>query len=179
MTGKPSILIRAATIGDLPAITAIYGAAVQAGTSSFELEPPSLEEMTRRHAVLAGGGHPYLVAVSDAGAVAGYAYAGPYRPRPAYAATVEDSIYIAAEARGCGIGRQLLAALIGAATDAGFRQMIAVIGDSANKASVALHLGLGFRLVGTFADVGFKHGRWLDTVLMQRVLGPGAKTPPA
>ncbi|WP_425292931.1 GNAT family N-acetyltransferase [Kaistia soli] len=170
--------IRPVADTDLATITAIYGAAVREGTASFELEPPPLDEMVRRRVALAASGHPYLVAVSDADAVLGYAYAGPYRPRPAYRWTVEDSIYLAADARGLGVGRALLAALLDAATDAGYRQMIAVIGDSGNAASIALHRALGFHMVGTFEAVGWKHDRWLDSVLMQCALGNGAALPP-
>ncbi len=176
---QPLFTLRPVDPSDLPAITAIYAEAVQTGTASFELTPPDLEEMRRRHAALVTGGHPYLVAASPKGAVLGYAYAGPYRPRPAYRWTVEDSIYLAAAARGLGLGRALLGALIEAATAAGFRQMVAVIGDSGNQASIALHRAAGFHPVGTFAAVGWKHGRWLDSVLMQRPLGNGAETPPA
>jgi phosphinothricin acetyltransferase len=170
--------IRPATEADLAAITAIYGEAVETGTASFELTPPSRAEMTRRFETLRAGGFPYLVATGDAGRVLGYAYAGPYRARAAYRLTVEDAVYVAAGARRQGIGRALLAALVEAAAAAGFRQMIAVIGDSANAGSVGSHAAAGFRLVGTLAAVGRKHGRWLDTVLMQRSLGPGAATPP-
>ncbi|MBZ9939365.1 N-acetyltransferase family protein [Mesorhizobium sp. BR1-1-16] len=178
MPSLPRFSIRPVADADLAAITAIYGAAVIEGTASFELDPPSLDEMGRRCTALLAGGHPYLVAISDTDAVLGYAYAGPYRARPAYRWTVEDSIYLAAEARGAGVGRALLAALLATATEAGYRQMIAVIGDSGNAASIALHRALGFRLVGTFENVGFKHGRWLDSVLMQCALGSGATVPP-
>ncbi len=174
----PPFTLRPARPSDLPAITAIYAEAVEQGTASFEMEPPDLEEMRRRHAALVAGGHPYLVAVSEEGDVLGYAYAGPYRPRPAYRWTVEDSIYLAASARGLGLGRALLSAVIAAATAAGFRQMVAVIGDSGNAASIALHRAAGFHPVGTLQAVGWKHGRWLDSVLMQRPLGTGAEAPP-
>lgn len=169
--------IRPVRPADLVAITAIYADAVLHGTASFELDPPGLDEMRRRHDALAAGGHPYLVAESNAG-ILGYAYAGPYRPRLAYRATVEDSIYLSPDARGRGIGRRLLAELIEAATQAGFRQMVGVIGDSDHQASIRLHAALGFRLVGVFEKVGWKHGRWLDSVLMQRKLGPGGDEPP-
>jgi phosphinothricin acetyltransferase len=171
------MLIRPAEPRDLSAITAIYDHAVRHGTASFELEPPDEAEMARRYASLRAGGFPYLVA-EDGSAVAGYAYAGAYRARPAYRFTVENSVYVAAAAQRRGIGRALLERLIADAAGAGFRQMLAVIGDSANAPSVELHRAAGFRLVGTFADVGFKFGRWLDTVLMQRALGEGARTPP-
>ena len=169
--------IRAATAADMPAITAIYGAAVMGGTASFELEPPDTAEMERRWQTVTNGGFPYLVAV-QAGAVLGYAYVSQYRPRPAYRFSVENSIYVAPEAHRSGVGRQLLAAVIEAATAKGFRQMIAVIGDSGQSASIGLHRRAGFTFVGTIHSVGYKHGRWLDSVLMQRALGPGDKAPP-
>jgi phosphinothricin acetyltransferase len=172
-----SAAIRAATPADIPAVTAIYDHAVRHGTASFELEPPDAAEMTRRFAALAGADYPWLVAEVD-GAVAGYAYAGPYRPRPAYRWSVEDSVYVAPPMHGRGIGTALLGRLVGAAEQRGFRQMIAVIGDSAQAPSIALHRAAGFRLVGAFENVGFKFGRWLDTVLMQRELGSGATEPP-
>lgn len=171
-----TISIRPVTDADLAPITEIYGHAVALGTASFELAPPDIEQMRRRRAALAGGGYPYLVADLD-GEVLGYAYAGPYRSRPAYRATVEDSIYLAPEAQGRGLGRQLLAALLDATERRGFRQMVAVIGDSRHQASIRLHSALGFRMVGILENVGFKHGRWLDSVLMQRSLGPGATQP--
>jgi len=173
------ISIRPATPHDVPAITRIYAHAVMHGTASFEIDPPDEAEMARRHEALVGGGFPFLVAESDGETEPlGYAYAGPYRARPAYRFTVEDSIYLAPQAQRRGIGRALLEALIAEATARGFRQMIAVIGDSAQTPSIALHEALGFRLVGTFEAVGFKFGRWLDGVLMQKALGPGASTTP-
>ncbi len=170
------VVIRAARPADIPTITRIYAHAVRHGTASFELEPPDEPEMARRQQALLAGGHPYLVA-EHGGGVIGYAYAGPYRPRPAYARSVEDSIYVAPEAHRRGIGRALLGRLIGECETRGFRQMIAVIGDSEQMPSIALHRAAGFRLVGTLEAVGFKFGRWLDTVLMQRPLGPGAGEP--
>lgn len=164
--------IRPATPSDVPAIAAIYADAVLNGTASFELEPPAEAEMARRMAALLDGGFPYLIAETD-GRVLGYAYAGAYRPRPAYRFTVEDSVYIAADARGRGIGRALLSALITASESRGYRQMIAVIGDEASAGSIALHRALGFEHAGVFKAVGFKHGAWRATVLMQRTLGPG------
>ena len=169
--------IRPVAIADLSAITAIYAECVVHGTASFELDPPDETEMRRRHDALLAGGHPYLVA-EGGGEILGYAYAGPYRPRPAYRATVEDSIYLSPAAQGRGIGRRLLTHLIDAATEAGFRQMVGVIGDSGHQASIRLHASLGFRLVGIFENVGWKHGRWLDSVLMQRALGAGGDEPP-
>ena len=171
------IPLRAATPADIPIITRIYEHAVRFGTASFELEPPDETEMAKRQRALLDGGFPYIVAEVD-GAVAGYAYAGPYRPRPAYRFSVEDSIYIAPEAQRRGLGRVLLARLIADSEARGFRQMIAVIGDSANAASIDLHRALGFTMIGTFADCGFKFGRWLDSVFMQRTLGPGSSTLP-
>jgi L-amino acid N-acyltransferase YncA len=175
----PAISIRPAEARDLKAITGIYDEAVGCGTASFEIEPPDLAEMTRRFETLKAGGYPYLVADEDGTeAILGYAYAGPYRARPAYHWTVEDSIYVAPSAQRRGIGRMLLAQLIDDAEGLGFRQMIAVIGDSANAGSIELHRAAAFRLVGTFDNVGFKFGRWLDAVLMQRPLGKGAMTSP-
>jgi L-amino acid N-acyltransferase YncA len=171
------IPLRAATPADIPAITRIYDHAVRFGTASFELEPPDQAEMAKRQRTLLEGGFPYIVAEVD-GAVAGYAYAGPYRPRPAYRFSVEDSIYIAPEAQRRGLGRVLLARLVADSEARGFRQMIAVIGDSANASSIELHRALGFTMIGTFADCGFKFGRWLDSVFMQRTLGPGSSTLP-
>jgi L-amino acid N-acyltransferase YncA len=173
----PAALIRPARPSDIAAITHIYAHAVNHGTASFELEPPPEAEMARRQDALFAGGFPYLVAEGDGG-VLGYAYAGPYRARPAYRFTVEDSVYIAPKELGRGLGRRLLEALIVESEARGYRQMIAVIGDSAQHASIALHTALGFRLIGTLAAVGFKFGRWLDTVLMQRSLGQGAETEP-
>ena len=172
-----SFSIRAADPDDIPTITAIYDEAVRHGTASFEIEPPDNAQMRRRYAALRAGGYPYLVA-ELAGTIAGYAYAGPYRERPAYRWSIEDSVYVAEQSQGRGLGRALLEALIAEAPQGGFRQLIAVIGDSANAASIELHRAAGFRMVGTFDSVGFKFGRWLDTVLMQRPLGHGASAPP-
>lgn len=171
-------VIRPAAASDLPAITAIYRQAVEQGTASFELTAPSLQEMMRRFATLTERDFPYLVASRD-DEVVGYAYAGPYRPRPAYRFTVENSVYLAPAAQRCGIGTQLLRRLIEECEARGYRQMIAVIGDSQNAGSIGLHRSLGFALIGTHPHVGFKFGRWLDSVLMQRALGEGADTVPA
>jgi phosphinothricin acetyltransferase len=171
------LLIRTSTSADLPAITAIYGLAVSAGTGTFELEPPALDEMARRHAELLARGLPWLVAEVDA-KVLGYACAQPFRPRPGYRYSLEDSVYLHPDAQRRGVGRMLLCELIGRAEALGARQMLAVIGDADNHGSVALHRALGFHPVGTFKDVGRKFERWLDVVLMQRALGAGATTAP-
>lgn len=165
-------LLRPATPKDLPAITAIYEHAVLHGTATFEIEPPSLAEMTRRFESLQAGGFPYLVCEAD-DRIAGYAYAGPYRPRPAYRFTVENSIYFSPDAQRRGYGLPLLERLITDCERKGARQMIAVIGDSANAGSIAVHRNAGFEMIGTHPNVGFKFGRWLDTVMMQRALGQG------
>jgi phosphinothricin acetyltransferase len=165
--------IRPATLADIPAITAIYAHAVRHGTASFELDPPDEVEMKRRMSHLHDGGFPYLAA-EERGTLLGYAYAGLYRTRPAYRFTLEDSIYIAPDRQGQGIGRALLDTLIEKCGALGFRQMIAVIGDSPTQvASVALHRAAGFEMIGTLDAVGYKFDRWLDTVLMQRSLGEG------
>jgi L-amino acid N-acyltransferase YncA len=169
--------IRPATPADIPAITRIYAHAVQHGTASFELTPPDEAEMTRRQKALLDGGFPYLVATSDS-AVLGYAYAGPYRARPAYRFSVENSIYVAADAHRRGVGRALIDRLIAESEARGYRLMIAVIGDSAQTPSIELHRAAGFRLVGALEGVGYKFDRWLDTVLMQRALGTGTSAPP-
>lgn len=170
--------IRPATASDLPAITAIYAHAVKNGTASFELDPPDDAEMARRYGALVSAGYPFLVAGRE-GAALGYAYAGPYRSRPAYRHTVESSVYVAPAAHRQGLGRALLRALIVECEARGYRQMIAVIGGSDHAPSIRLHEGEGFALAGTLQNVGYKHGRWLDSVLMQRSLGSGAATPPA
>jgi L-amino acid N-acyltransferase YncA len=170
--------IRPTTAADLPAITEIYEHAVLHGTATFELTPPDLAEMTRRFDALIAGNFPYFVAVLD-GRVVGYAYAGPYRPRPAYRFTVENSVYLAPAIHRRGIGLQLMQRLIAECTTRGFRQMIAVIGDSANVGSIGVHTRCGFQMIGTHPSVGLKFGRWLDTVMMQLPLGDGASTVPA
>jgi L-amino acid N-acyltransferase YncA len=169
--------IRPAGAGDVAAITRIYAEAVAYGTATFEIEPPPEAEMARRQEALLANNYPYVVAEQD-GVVAGYAYAGPYHARPAYRWSVEDSVYVAPEFQRQGFGRLLLARLLADAEARGFRQMIAVIGDSANAGSIALHAAAGFRRIGTVQSVGFKHGRWLDTLLMQRPLGVGDSTAP-
>lgn len=172
------LVIRDAVAGDLPAIAAIYGHHVRQGLASFEEEAPAVAEMARRHAELVGRGYPYLVAEID-GAVTGYAYAGPYRARPAYRHSVENSVYLAPDRQRTGIGSRLLEELIRRCEAAGFRQMVAIIGDSANAASIGLHARMGFRHAGVLTAIGYKHGRWVDSVLMQRPLGPGDTRDPA
>ena len=170
--------IRPATEADLAAITEIYEHAVRHGTATFELTPPDLAEMARRFKALTGGDFPYFVAALD-GRVIGYAYAGPYRPRPAYRFTVENSVYLQPAIHRRGIGLQLLRRLIAECETRGYRQMIAVIGDSANDGSIGVHTRCGFQMIGTHPNVGFKFNRWLDTVMMQRALGEAATTLPA
>ena len=174
----PSLEIRPATEADLPAVTEIYEHAVLHGTATFELISPDLAEMTRRFKALMDGGYPYLVAALEGGVI-GYAYAGPYRPRPAYRFTVENSVYLQPAIHRRGIGLQLLQRLIAECEARGYRQMIAVIGDSANAGSIGVHSRCGFAMIGTHPNVGLKFGRWLDTVMMQRALGEGATTLPA
>jgi len=171
------MLIRPATFDDIPAITRIYAHAVNTGTASFELEPPDELEMTKRMQSVLHGQFPYIVAEID-GAVAGYAYASYYRTRPAYRFTVEDSVYVAPELQRRGVGKALLINLIETCTALGFRQMIAVIGDSNQAGSIGVHRACGFLDVGNLRNIGWKFGRWLDTPLMQLALGPGAMTPP-
>src|SRR6266852_6359063 len=172
-----SLEIRPTIAADLPSITGIYEHAVLQGTATFELIPPDLTEMTRRFELLMDGGFPYFVAALE-GRVVGYAYAGAYRPRPAYRFTVENSVYLDPAIHRRGIGLQLLRRLIAECEMRGYRQMIAVIGDSANAGSVGVHMRCGFQMIGTHPNVGFKFGRWLDTVMMQRALGAGATTLP-
>ncbi|MEQ8697887.1 MAG: N-acetyltransferase family protein, partial [Bauldia litoralis] len=173
----PSAVVRPAGEDDVPAIQAIYGHHVVHGSGSFELVPPELDEMARRRADIVGRGMPYLVAEQD-GRVVGFAYAAPYRPRAAYRYTVEDSVYVAPDAIGGGVGTAQLAALIETCTAMGFRQMVAVIGDSENRGSMRLHEKAGFTVAGTLKAVGYKFDRWVDSVTMQRALGAGSKTQP-
>src|ERR1700759_1631714 len=170
-------IIRPATEADLPSVTEIYDHAVRFGTATFEIDPPDLAEMMRRFRALSDGGFPYFVAEVDA-QVIGYAYAGPYRPRPAYRFTVENSVYLKPSIHRRGIGLLLMQRLIAECEARGHRQMIAVIGDSANAGSVGLHRRCGFEMIGTHPNVGLKFGRWLDTVMMQLELGEGAGTVP-
>ncbi|HZS84730.1 MAG TPA: GNAT family N-acetyltransferase [Stellaceae bacterium] len=171
-------IIRDSAEEDLPAIEVIYAHHVRHGFASFEEVPPSLAELRRRRGEVLQRGLPHLVAV-EAGAVIGFSYASTYRPRPAYRYTVENSVYVADGLGRRGIGRLLLATLIERCAAGPWRQMVAVIGDSGNLASIRLHERLGFGVVGTLRAVGFKHGRWVDSVLMQRALGPGETEPPA
>ena len=171
------MIIRDATEQDIAEVAEIYGHHVRHGLASFEEIPPSREELARRRDNILAQGFPYLVA--EAGReVLGYSYAGAYRPRSAYRFSAENSVYVAPGAERRGIGRLLLETLIARCTAAGLRQMVAVIGDSANQGSIGLHAALGFRLIGTIEAVGYKHGRWVDSVLMQRPLGPGSSLPP-
>lgn len=172
------MLIRDVELDDLPAVQAIYAHWVTHGSGTFELEPPTVEEITRRHAEVTARGLPWLVA-EDGGRIIGYAYGNWFRPRLAYRYTIEDSIYVHPDAQRGGVARLLLAELITRCETRGARQMLAVIGDSENHGSIALHRALGFRHMGTMVAAGWKFGRWLDVVLMQRPLGIGSDAPPA
>jgi phosphinothricin acetyltransferase len=174
------LTVRPAEPRDIPAIQAIYAHHVLHGIASFEEEPPEHDEMQRRMNDIRGRGLPYLVAEDrpGSGAILGFAYAAPYRARPAYRYTLEDSVYVLPGNGGRGIGSALLGVLIEICEGLGYRQMVAVIGDSDNAGSIRLHARHGFRDCGTLASVGFKHGRWVDSVFMQRPLGPGDGTLP-
>ncbi len=173
-----ALVFRTATPDDLPSITRIYAHAVDHGTATYELEAPDEKEMLARMQSLVGQGYPYLVALQGED-VLGYAYAGPFRARPAYRFMVEDSVYLAPEAQGKGVGRRLLGALIEACRASGFRQIVAVIGDGTNhRASVGVHAALGFEHAGVLKGSGYKFERWLDTVFMQLELNGGTGTPP-
>jgi L-amino acid N-acyltransferase YncA len=174
-----SIVLRDSTDADIPAIARIYGHWVLNGVASFELEPPGEAEMAKRRAAVLAGGYPHIVATDAAGQVVGYAYASAYRARPAYRFSVENSIYVAPDAGYRGIGRLLLPELVKRCEAAGFRLMVAVIGDSGNAASIGLHARCGFAHAGLLPAVGWKHGRWVDSVFMTKALGEGAATPPA
>ena len=169
--------LRRAEGRDIRAIRAIYAHHVLSGLGTFEEVPPTPAEMAERHAAVTGRGLPWLVA-EDEGEVLGYGYAGPFRTRAAYRYTVEDSIYVAEAARGGGIGKALLAALIAECEAMGLRQMVGVIGDSGNSASIALHRALGFEFLAALPGLGWKFERWVDVVWMQRALGPGASSDP-
>ena len=170
-------ILRPSRDEDMAAITAIYTHHVLHGTGTFELDPPSQAEMGQRRAEVLARGLPHLVA-EDRGRIVGFAYCNWFRPRPAYRFAAEDSIYLAPEACGLGLGRALLAELAGAAQRAGMRKLIAVIGDSANHASIGVHRACGFTPVGILRSSGWKFGQWLDTVLMEKALGPGDTTSP-
>lgn len=174
-TDRPRV--RASRDDDLPGILATYAHHVRHGLASFEEAPPDLAELTRRRQALLDRGLPYLVAEVD-GRLCGYAYAGPYRNRPGYRHTLENSVYVAPGFERRGAGALLLAELIRLATGQGYRRMVAVIGDSANLASIRLHERQGFRRVGTLTSVGFKFGRWVDSVILERALGAGNTTLP-
>jgi phosphinothricin acetyltransferase len=179
MTGiGGAICVRDSGVADLDAITRIYGHWVRDGLASFELEPPPESEVAARRRALLNAGYPYLVAANESGCVLGYAYAGPYRTRPAYRFACENSIYVAPDTIRSGIGRALLSILIERCEALGFRLMVAVIGDSGNTPSIALHRAFGFRHSGLLPAVGWKHDRWVDSVLMSRPLGKGATVPP-
>lgn len=172
-----SLRLRDVTLSDISAITSIYRDSVLHGTASYELVAPDEAEMRARFEAVTEKGYPYIAAEDEAGRLLGYAYASAFRTRPAYRWLVEDSIYLAPEARGRGVGKALLAELITRSTALGFRQMAAVIGG-ASPASVALHTALGFAMVGTMKGTGYKHGAWLDTIFMQRDLGEGTTSDP-
>jgi phosphinothricin acetyltransferase len=172
-----SFFLRDATPADLPAIADIYSESVRNGVATYEIAVPDQAEMTARFTTITGNGYPYIVAADDTGRVLGYAYASAFRIRSAYRFLVEDSIYLAPEARGQGMGKALLVELIGRCTDLGFRQMVAVIGG-AHPASIAVHRATGFVDCGTMTGSGLKFGRWLDTTFMQRALGDGNETIP-
>jgi len=169
--------IRPSTDADVPAFTAIYTHHVLHGTGTFEIEPPSQADMASRRADVLSKGLPYLV-MEDQGRVLGIAYCNWFKPRPAYRFSAEDSIYMAPDAVGSGYGRALLAELAGQAARIGVRKLIAVIGDSGNAGSVGVHRSVGFTPVGVLKSCGWKFDRWLDVVLMEKMLGSGDSTPP-
>lgn len=171
--------VRDATPADLPAITAIYGHHVLHSTGTFEETPPDAAEMAARIARVQDAGFPWLVAEEEGGAVLGFGYCAPFRPRAAYRHTAEDSVYVRDDIRGQGVGKALVAEVLARAEAMGIRQMVAVIGDAENVGSIGLHISLGFRQVGVLKAVGMKFGRWVDVVQMQRALGEGEKTLPA
>jgi phosphinothricin acetyltransferase len=171
------VVVRDARDDDIGAVQRIYAHHVLHGLASFEESPPSVQEMSSRRAAVLSQGLPYLVATIS-GRVVGYCYASQYRPRPAYRHTIEDSVYVDSEMAGRGIGSALLQELVARCERGPWRQMLAVIGNSENAGSIRLHASLGFQPVGTFRSVGFKLGRWVDSVLMQRSLGDGDRTDP-
>jgi len=180
--GDEAPLIRPSRDEDVGAIAAIYAHHVLHGVASFEEVPPGVEEIARRRAEIVSRGLPYLVAERADGAsgrrIVGYCYAGLFRPRAAYRFTLEDSIYVDAAEVGRGIGRALLEPLLSLASELGYRQMVAVVGGQETIPSIRLHEALGFTHAGILPAVGFKFGRWIDIVLMQRALGPGAASLP-
>ena len=178
-TRTRSFVVRSATDADVPAIAAIYDYHVAHGTASFELAPPTVDDMLQRFETSQRSDYPYFVAQKDSERVVGYAYAGPYRARPAYRHAVENSVYVEANEMGHGIGSALLVALIDECAARGYRQMIAIIGGADNEASIRLHARHGFAEAGRLIGVGHKFDRWVDTVLMQRALGAGAALPPS
>ena len=174
------VTVRDCSDADIPSVTAIYAHYVRTSLATFDETPPSTAEMAQRRADVRAGGMCFLVATGGAGnTILGFAYAAPFRLRTAYRFSVEDSVYVAPDATRRGIGRALMSELIARCTVAGFRQMVAVIGDSANAPSIGLHEALGFQRIGVMPAIGFKLGRWVDGVLMQRALGSGSSTPPA
>jgi phosphinothricin acetyltransferase len=172
------MIVREATEADAAALAAIYGDAVLHGFGTFEEEPPTPQDMDGRRRAVQDKGLPYLVAELD-GQVLGFAYAGPFRPRAAYRYTLEDSVYVSPDAKGQGVGRAVLTAVIAACEALGIRQLMAVIGDTGNSGSIALHRALGFEQTGVGRSVGFKHGRWVDIVHMQKALNGGDSLPPS
>jgi len=172
------VIVRAASDADIAAVAAIYGHHVLHSTGTFEETPPSEAEIAARIAAVRALRLPYLVAQGDDGQVAGFAYASAFRPRPAYRYTAEDSVYIHPDHMGHGLGKALVAQVIAACEALGVRQMIAVIGDSANAGSIGLHRSLGFEDAGVGRGFGFKFGRWVDVVWMQKTLGAGSAEPP-
>jgi phosphinothricin acetyltransferase len=178
MTSRHAILVRDATIADMGSVRTIYAHHVLHGLATFEEVPPSADELLARREAVLQLGLPFLVAELES-SVVGYSYATSYRPRPAYRYTIEDSVYVAEGLGGRGFGTALLDALIARCESGPWRQMLAVIGNSGNEGSIALHRRLGFQPVGTLQAVGFKLGRWVDTVLMQRALGEGQSAPPS
>lgn len=173
-----TVQLRDAIDADIPTITAIYAVEVTDLVNTYEYDVPDEAEMARRMHDIVARGFPYIVAVID-GVVAGYAYANTYRGRIAYQWTVENSVYVAAAYQGRGVGSALMQGLIDACTQRGYRQMVAVIGEPTNTASIKLHERFGFQMIGIFRGLGRKHGRWLDTVQMQRALGDGADSAPS
>lgn len=178
MSGVPTAQLRDAEQDDMGAVTRVYAHWVESGLASFEYEAPDEAEMARRWRAVTDAGFPFLVVEGIDGRLLGYAYAAPYRTRPGYRFTCEDSVYVAPDAAGNGVGRALLAALIGRCEALGMRLMVGVIGDSANDASIGLHASAGFTTAGVLPAIGWKHGRWIDSVLMTRPLGAGATSAP-